>query len=240
MSSSTTLIERIEFQAVAPRRPMPGLDDAQRKLEALGVALTAINSRLASVTTMSAFRRTTKGIEDSIKQLESRRGKGLNLKQVAANLGLPSDDLRQYILRVQEQITQDITAHERKRKKLKGAAGMRGELLKEQRAMEAALKSVRDTFVGPTMRVRSAPAAARMIAAYQKQALNEVRDFSHAQAATLQTLLGGGTVGALPNIADVASAIEKQAAGKRGAGSAERGTKKKNEGTVSGAPAGAS
>lgn len=203
-----TLIERVEFQAVAPKRALPGLEYAERRLEALAVSLNAINQRLSSVTTLSAFKRTTKGIEDEIKRLESltARKTNLSLKQVTERLGLPTDDVRQYILRTQEKLTQDIAAAERKRGKLRGAAhaATRAELRQQEKAMAAELQSLQSTFRGPAMQVRSAPAAARVLAAYQKSALEEVRQFSHAQAATLQSLLGGGAVGPVGSV-DVAA-----------------------------------
>jgi TP901 family phage tail tape measure protein len=50
------LVENIELRTVAPRVPLPGLDDAIKKLERLDAALGTVNNRLAGLTTGSAFK----------------------------------------------------------------------------------------------------------------------------------------------------------------------------------------
>ncbi len=53
---SSTIIESVEFRATAPMTRLPGLDNAQRKLEALSAAIKQVQSQLAGVGTNSMFK----------------------------------------------------------------------------------------------------------------------------------------------------------------------------------------
>jgi len=53
---STTVIENVEFRATAPMTRLPGLDNAQRKLEALSAAIKQVQSQLAGIGTNSMFK----------------------------------------------------------------------------------------------------------------------------------------------------------------------------------------
>ncbi len=54
--STTTVIENVEFRATAPMTRLPGLDNAQRKLEALSAAIKQVQSQLAGIGTNSMFK----------------------------------------------------------------------------------------------------------------------------------------------------------------------------------------
>ena len=53
---STTIIESVEFRATAPATRLPGLDNAQRKLEALSAAIKQVQSQMAGIGTNSMFK----------------------------------------------------------------------------------------------------------------------------------------------------------------------------------------
>ena len=111
----------IKFRAIAPKVSLPSLDEAHAKLLAIQSALGMIQGRLAGLTTASAFKRTTDGIDDVIKQLERAKGKS-TLKQISEVLGFDPKDVREYWVRVQEKLSQQRHAAETKRAKLRGSA----------------------------------------------------------------------------------------------------------------------
>ena len=55
-TGSTTVIENVEFRATAPATRLPGLDNAQRKLEALSAAIKQVQSQLAGMSTNAMFK----------------------------------------------------------------------------------------------------------------------------------------------------------------------------------------
>ena len=55
-AGNTTVIETVEFRATAPATRLPGLDNAQRKLEALSAAIKQVQSQLAGIGTNSMFK----------------------------------------------------------------------------------------------------------------------------------------------------------------------------------------
>ena len=55
-TSGTTVIENVEFRATAPATRFPGLDNAQRKLEALSAAIKQVQSQLAGISTNTMFK----------------------------------------------------------------------------------------------------------------------------------------------------------------------------------------
>ena len=87
-SGNTTVIENVEFRATAPSVPLPGLDNAQRKLEALGAALKRVQSQLAGLSTRTMFKLSAKQYEDIAEKLLASKGmRGLGVGNIARKLG---------------------------------------------------------------------------------------------------------------------------------------------------------
>lgn len=87
-SGNTTVIENVEFRATAPSVPLPGLDNAQRKLEALGAALKRVQSQLAGLSTRTMFKLSAKQYEDVAEKLLASKGmRGLGVGNIARKLG---------------------------------------------------------------------------------------------------------------------------------------------------------
>jgi hypothetical protein len=65
----------VEFRAVSPNAPLPGLEEAQCRLLALDVALKSITRKLRRLSTHSAFTRTAAELGDALKRpfLNERR-----------------------------------------------------------------------------------------------------------------------------------------------------------------------
>lgn len=94
-------VEAIEFRAVAPKRPLPGLDDALVKLERLGTELDLINGKLAGLSTQSGLKNTAKQMEQMLKSNPLTKSLGkISPTQAARVLGVPDEkDFEQFIAR---------------------------------------------------------------------------------------------------------------------------------------------
>jgi len=184
------LIDQVEFRVASPKVALPGLDNARAKLVALGSALDSINRRLAGLSTNSAFSRTTKGIEDVLKSFESKMGKGVTMKKASEVLGFDPKDVRQYYIREQEKLSQELRASETKRSQLRGAANAdaRRTLLAGEKKTQSELLSLRRTFEGQQLNISGAGTAAKFFGGYQKMALRNAKD----PIDMMRAMFGGG------------------------------------------------
>jgi TP901 family phage tail tape measure protein len=199
------LVESVEFQVKSPKTALPGLDEAHRKLLAIQGALQGVEARLAGLSTNSAFKRSVTGIADAIKQLEKGAGKGSTLKQISQVLGFDPKDVRQYLLREQERITQGIQAAENKRTKLRGAANAsaRQAMLAEEKRLQSELMSLRKTFEGQQLRSSGAKSSAQFFYGYQKSAVRGAKE----PIAALQAMFGGPASGGSSAARGVAASV---------------------------------
>ena len=87
-TGTSTVIESVEFRATAPSGPLPGLDNAQRKLEALGASLKRVQSQLAGLSTRTMFKLSAEQYGDVAENLLKTKGiKGLGVTNIARKLG---------------------------------------------------------------------------------------------------------------------------------------------------------
>ncbi len=90
--SANSPIEVVEFRATAPKRPLPGLDDALVKLRQLKTELDLVNGLLSGTSTHSAFKQTAKEMEQILKTNPlTKNAKKLSPSQVAQALGVPDE-----------------------------------------------------------------------------------------------------------------------------------------------------
>lgn len=199
------VIEMVELRASSPKTALPGLDEAQRKLLALQGTLDGINARLSGLSTHSIFKRTAATITDTIRELETKVGKGATLKDISQVLGFDPKDVRERLVREQERMTNALAESQRKRASLSGAANAaaRAELLSNEKKIQAELTALQRTFTGPQRRATSAPSAAAFFHGYQQAAVKEAKE----PIAMLQALFGKGgtTLPASPLIGGVAT-----------------------------------
>ncbi|HEX3800237.1 MAG TPA: phage tail tape measure protein [Verrucomicrobiae bacterium] len=188
------LLDAVELRVTAPKLPLPGLEEAHRKLVAISGELQSVQNRINAVSTSSAFTRTAKGIEDVLKQFQSKRGKGISQADAAKMLGFDPKDVRQYFLREQEKLAQAMSAAENKRKTLRGSQhdSARKDLLAKEKKLQSDLQSLRRTFEGQNLNISGAGSAAKFFSGYQKAAVRSAKDPVDA----LRALFGGGGGGA--------------------------------------------
>jgi len=108
-----TVIDQIELRTVAPRRPLPGLDEATRKLEGLSASIKRVQAQLAGLSANTAFKLNAR--QYSALAYNARGLPQLNVMQMARRIGLPDTrDVKQYARAVEAQLQSSIGALQRR------------------------------------------------------------------------------------------------------------------------------
>ncbi len=115
---------------------------------------------------------------------------------MAQVLGFDPKDVRNYVLREQEKLSQGIRESESKRSRLRGNAhaAERTAMLAEEKKLQTELDSLRRTFAGREMRVTGASSAANVLQGYQKAAIRNAKEPVEA----LRALFGAGGAASTP------------------------------------------
>ncbi len=182
------IIENVRLNVTSPKTALPGLDEANRKLLALQGTIDQINARLSGLG-QGFSRRSAAVISDTIKQLETKVGRGQTQKKISEVLGHDPKQVREYYVREQERMTRALEDSERKRKQLRGKANAdaRNDLLAKEKLMRDELTAMRRTFTGPQLRVTSPAAAGKFFHGFQQELFSDKRKYEN----FLAQMLGG-------------------------------------------------
>ena len=182
-AGNTTVVENVEFRATSPSTRLYGLENAQRRLEALAASLKQVQGQLAGVSSGAIFKLSARQFADRAYTQEGKLGT-MSVRQLARRLGFPdTKDVAAMASQLENEI-QVAMAKIRKRID-SGLLGKRATANAQQKIKELQSRSF---FTDASARsFRNPTAAGRFFEQYAKQAL-ATRD--KGEAALRAILLG--------------------------------------------------
>jgi TP901 family phage tail tape measure protein len=215
----STVIESVEFRATSPRRPLPGLDDTLRKLEALNAALKRTQAQLTGLSSNAAFKLNARQYQRLAYNTQGQSV--LNVNRLGRQLGFPdTKDIRRFA-QLQETEIQSAIGKVNKAMERAAAQNKTGQLGKtagkRYRDQIVALQ-MQSYFADPSAREFKNPTQAGRF--YEKYAGAALKDKARGEAALRAILSGtvpaqaGGAAAppyqAVPQAVPVAAAPAKQ------------------------------
>jgi len=164
--NATTVIENVEFRATSPSTRLHGLENAQRRLEALSASLKQVQGQLAGISSGAIFKLSARQYADRAYTQEGKLGT-MSVRQLARRLGFPD---AKDVASVANQLENEIqTAIAKIRKRMDSGLGKQATANAEQKIRELQAKSF---FTDASARQFKNPTqAGRFFEQYAKQAL---------------------------------------------------------------------
>jgi len=223
---SNTVIERVEFQTVAPKRALPGLEYTLNRLQALQTALKSTQAQLAGLSANAAFKLSAKQYQDRV--FNAKGVPVLNRDQLSRRLGFDPKDVRAVSTLIETEIQSAIGKIQRA---IDRSPAMGAKALAKRRAEIKALHN-QSYFTDSTMRVfKNSAVAGRFYERYAGLALKDKLQGEKALAALLSGVMAGpNTYGGSITPTHLSTALKDAiaaAAGTAKAGAASETKKKK-------------
>lgn len=211
-----TVIESVEFRATSPRRPLPGLDDTLRKLEALNAALKRTQAQLAGLSSNASFKLNARQYKELAYNTTGQSV--LNVNRLGRQLGFPdTKDIRRFA-QLQETEIQSAIGKVNKAMERAAAQNKTGQLGKtagkRYRDQIVALQ-MQSYFADPSAREFKNPTqAGRFFEKYAGASLKDKQKGEAALRAILSGTVPAGAAGgaAAPPYQGVAAAVPVAAA----------------------------
>ena len=164
--NATTVIENVEFRATSPSTRLHGLENAQRRLDALSASLKQVQGQLAGISSGAIFKLSARQYADRAYTQEGKLGT-MSVRQLARRLGFPDT---KDVAAVANQVENEIqTAIAKIRKRLDSGLGKKATANAQQKIRELQTKSF---FTDASARQFKNPTqAGRFFEQYAKQAL---------------------------------------------------------------------
>jgi hypothetical protein len=201
-----TVIENVEFRATSPNTRLFGLENAQRRLEALSAALKLVQGQLAGISSGAIFKLSARQYADRAYTAEGKLGT-MSVRQLARRLGFPdTKDVAAVANKLENEIQ---TAIAKIRKRIDSGLGKRATEKAQEKIRQLQAKSF---FTDASARMFKNPSqAGRFFEQYAQQAL---ASRERGEAALRAILQGTTFVPAAPaNLAQtVAQAIKESKA----------------------------